>query len=1077
MKKQFTLFIFLALLSISALGQLRTSIKIGVFPIDFTDIPADMRSQWPTKSQWSSILFDGVIKQYFDTISYNNCVITGDVFDYTTSNLQFWDPTTGKVKTETEVLETLDINAPGYNPDNYDYVIFLVGHDARLGGSRSYIWSYKVNGVQYAKPGVVAFFEIGRYNRNPSYRVENSTIERNSYLLPITTTTPPTTEEDYVKQPLSNFDQTFSHELIHSLGIGAHANSRTNNGKPDYEPEDTDPSNEGNWNNEYGNLYDIMGGSGGYGSSLNGYFRHHIGFMNDDMLNIIDTYTTQTVTAYPLNSKSGKRLIAVYHPAYPTQWPGIFKNDGYTLEVRTAGTFDPMLSHDLLKENLEGLFVMKNSGLQNLLLDMSPSPNVIYDWGSFYDIRDVVLKPGMIYENSDVKFSDVIKNADGSFTVTIQVKKPEAPTANFSASETSISAGQSITFSDLSTNRPTSWSWSFAGGTPATSTKKNPVVTYTTVGTYDVSLTTTNDGGSNTKTIAGYITVNAPITPIADFSASETTIPLGQSITFTDLSSNYPTSWSWSFVDGTPETSTEQNPVITYYTTGTHAVTLTAANAGGSDTKTTENYITVIEPTDYCSEESASCFYEWISKVEVGSFINTSNATKYSDFTNQTINLNANQDVTIRLTPDFSSDSYDEYFNVWIDYNKNKAFEPSELVFSSSGASTVTGTFTVANVAVNTRMRVVMNYSDVAKACGTFDYGEVEDYSVNISIPPVANFSASATSIITGQSVTFTDLSTNTPTTWAWSFTGGTPATSTAQNPAVTYTTAGTYSVSLTATNSAGSDIKTITGYITAADPVIVPVANFSASATSITTGQSVTFTDLSTNTPTSWSWSFTGGTPATSTAQNPAVTYTTAGTYSVSLTATNSAGGDTKTITGYITVADPVVIPIANFSASATSITTGQSVTFTDLSTNSPTSWSWSFTGGIPATSALQNPVVTYSTAGTYNVSLTATNVAGNNTKTTTGYITVSSTNAVPNNHEVEDNIEISPNPSNSVIYLKGIKGNSIVKVFSLSGQIMDCKFNSKEKTIDVSCFTKGLYIIQINVGNKIVTKRFMVD
>lgn len=90
---------------------------------------------------------------------------------------------------------------------------------------------------------------------------------------------------------------------------------------------------------------------------------------------------------------------------------------------------------------------------------------------------------------------------------------------------------------------------------------------------------------------------------------------------------------------------------------------------------------------------------------------------------------------------------------------------------------------------------------------------------------------------------------------------------------------------------------------------VIPPVADFSGSPTSINIGQSVAFTDLSTNTPTSWSWAFAGGTPATSVTQNPSVVYNTAGTYGVDLTATNSAGSDLESKPNYITVTNPYLL------------------------------------------------------------------------------------------------------------------------------------------------------------------------
>lgn len=77
--------------------------------------------------------------------------------------------------------------------------------------------------------------------------------------------------------------------------------------------------------------------------------------------------------------------------------------------------------------------------------------------------------------------------------------------------------------------------------------------------------------------------------------------------------------------------------------------------------------------------------------------------------------------------------------------------------------------------------------------------------------------------------------------------------------------------------------------------------ANFSGSPTTVTVGGSVAFTDLSTGSPTSWSWSFPGGTPASSTAQNPTVVYNTVGTYNVVLSI--NSGADTETKTGYINV------------------------------------------------------------------------------------------------------------------------------------------------------------------------------
>ena len=81
---------------------------------------------------------------------------------------------------------------------------------------------------------------------------------------------------------------------------------------------------------------------------------------------------------------------------------------------------------------------------------------------------------------------------------------------------------------------------------------------------------------------------------------------------------------------------------------------------------------------------------------------------------------------------------------------------------------------------------------------------------------------------------------------------------------------------------------------------------------------------------------------------------------------------------------------PVADYSADVVSVTEGGSVLFTDESTNSPTEWLWSFEGGTPASSTLQNPMVVYDTPGVFEVSLTASNAGGSDTVTKTGFITV---------------------------------------------------------------------------------------
>jgi uncharacterized repeat protein (TIGR02543 family) len=226
-----------------------------------------------------------------------------------------------------------------------------------------------------------------------------------------------------------------------------------------------------------------------------------------------------------------------------------------------------------------------------------------------------------------------------------------------------------------------------------------------------------------------------PGPPVADFTASATSISVGASVTFTDQTTNNPTSWDWTFAGGTPGGSTAQNPTITYNTAGTYTVTLIAANAQGSDTETKVDYITVTLQS-YCASQGNDYSYEWIERVQVDTMDNSSGASGYTDFTSITCYLTGGNTVNVSLTPGFSSSSYTEYWRIWIDYNGDSDFEDAgEEVFSGSGSSTVTGSFTVSGTAPpgDTRMRVSMSYSTYPPICGSFTYGEVEDYTANIS--------------------------------------------------------------------------------------------------------------------------------------------------------------------------------------------------------------------------------------------------------------------------------------------------------------------------------------------------------
>ncbi len=181
--------------------------------------------------------------------------------------------------------------------------------------------------------------------------------------------------------------------------------------------------------------------------------------------------------------------------------------------------------------------------------------------------------------------------AFGQFIGFIPVKP--VPLADFSASITEGKVPLKVQFTDKSTGSPTSWKWSFGDGTY--STTKNPAHTYSEAGKYTVSLTVKNTAGSNTTKKSSYINVVNTKKPVAAFSAAPTSGKAPLKVTFTDKSTGSPTSWKWSFGDGTK--SSAQNPKHQYLQEGKYKVTLTITNAAGSNTATKTNYITVTTNT------------------------------------------------------------------------------------------------------------------------------------------------------------------------------------------------------------------------------------------------------------------------------------------------------------------------------------------------------------------------------------------------------------------------------------------------------------------------------------------------
>ncbi|MDG6242844.1 MAG: S-layer protein domain-containing protein [Methanolobus sp.] len=333
---------------------------------------------------------------------------------------------------------------------------------------------------------------------------------------------------------------------------------------------------------------------------------------------------------------------------------------------------------------------------------------------------------------------------------------------------------------------------------------------------------------------------------------------------------------------------------------------------------------------------------------------------------NVTANFTANTTsgdapLTVQFT-DASINATEWYWDFNNDGTNDSTSQNAVYIYNSPG------TYTVVLTAVN----------------GTQSDVETKTNFITVnSVPPVmtptADFTANTTSGDAPFTVQFTDASTNV-TKWYWDFNNDGTNDSTSQNPVYTYNSPGNYTVSLIAVNGTLSDVETKTDFITvnSVPLVMTPTADFTANITSGDAPLTVQFTDASTNV-TEWYWDFNNDGTNDSTSQNPVYTYNSPGNYTVSLIAVNGTLSDVETKTDFITVTIPSPTPpVASFTTNVTEGPVSLTVQFNDTSTNSPTSWAWDFNNDGTVDSTSQNPVHTFTSTGTYNVTLTASNADG---------------------------------------------------------------------------------------------------
>jgi PKD repeat protein len=340
--------------------------------------------------------------------------------------------------------------------------------------------------------------------------------------------------------------------------------------------------------------------------------------------------------------------------------------------------------------------------------------------------------------------------------------------ANFTATPTKASIGDTITFTDTSDASPIKWSWDFGDGT--NSPLQNPTHAYKTDGNYTVNLTAWNDLGSDTISRTEYITVYPDPKPaaafISNYSWYDRIPPL--TVVFNDTSAGTITNWSWDFGDGT--NSTEQN--------ATHVFSLLP--------HTIRRDLTVdLTVTDQFGRSSRYEEYVSIYKGLNPNF-SAEPISGPSPLNVSFTDLTEDKDLAMSMGWNFGDGDYQ---SLW-EYPSTYYHE-----YTQEGIYNVT-----------------LNY------WGPYEdrFSTTKEFYItvrNISAPPVTDFGANTTSGKVPLSVAFLDKSVGSPIGWAWTFGDG--LSSTEKNPVHTYSVPGIYTVALNATNAYGSNTITKTDYIT----------------------------------------------------------------------------------------------------------------------------------------------------------------------------------------------------------------------------------------------------------------------
>jgi serine protease len=649
--------------------------------------------------------------------------------------------------------------------------------------------------------------------------------------------------------------------------------------------------------------------------------------------------------------------------------------------------------------------------------------------------------------------------------------------------------------------------------------------------------------------------------PTVDFTSDKQVTCPGSPIKFFDQSTLYPTSWSWTFQGGTPATSSVKNPTVTWAVAGTYSVALTANNINGPGSITKIGYITITNPgslplvegfqgaawppANWVNDNKFMDSVQFTRSTAAGGYGLSSASLLFDNYYNDAagtrdgfqmpkLDMSAVSQATLNFDVAFAryDATYTDTMEVQLSTNCGATWTS---IYMKGGTALSTAPDYTANLFVpaSTEWRtesVVITTQASGKPNVLMSFVNHGHYgngiyidNVNISYSttalPIANYNYLAP-VCSGASMTFTDATTNSPTSWNWNMPGASVTTSTLQNPTVTYATGGVYSVTLSATNAAGTSTVSKTFTVTG-----TPTVTAAGSSTSCA-GSSATLTASG---ATTYTWN-----PGSLVGASVVVSPTTTTTYSVVGMTGSCSGNNTKILTvspnptitasgtSSICAGSPATI-IGNGGSTYTwnpGSLTGATVVVTPGSTTTYTLTGSNGTcNGVTTKVVTVNslPVVTANTSAsvicgppyqgtanitatgattyTWNTSATTTVIAVSPSVTTSYTVTGTNSNGCMNSasftqsvsactgvqvlNVLDGQLSVHPNPNSGVFTIQAnFEGAYDVTIYNNIGQVVKRDAGLKgNNQLDLSGYAVGIYNIVVNVNGNYKTIKMVIE